>query len=112
MKSDVAHDKAQSPGKIDTRAYLTKRRAMVVFSLLIGALAIAVLIALAAGSEHISLITTLHGFWAKLIKSASTPLSIENQVIIFNLRLPRIALAIGVGAALALAGASFQSLLR
>src|SRR5262249_28836399 len=39
-------------------------------------------------------------------------LSREQEVIIFSLRLPRIALAIGVGAALAMAGAAFQALLR
>lgn len=112
MKSTVAHRGAQNIMNVDVRAYLTKRRALIILALLLSALAVAILIALAAGSEHISLIATMSGFWAKLIGSASSPLSIENQVIIFNLRLPRIALAIGVGAALALAGASFQSLLR
>jgi iron complex transport system permease protein len=39
-------------------------------------------------------------------------LSREQDVILFSLRLPRIGLAIGVGAALAIAGAAFQALLR
>jgi iron complex transport system permease protein len=48
---------------------------------------------------------------SKLIGTDS-PLSREQDVIIFSLRLPRIAMAIGVGAALAVAGAAFQALLR
>ncbi len=82
-------------------AYLTKRRAGVVLTLLCLALAIASILALALGSESISLAQ----IWANT-------LSREQEIILFNLRLPRIALAIGSGAALALAGAAFQALLR
>jgi iron complex transport system permease protein len=59
------------------------------------------ILALALGSESISLTQ----WW-------SNTLSREQEVILFSLRLPRIALAIGSGAALALAGAAFQALLR
>ncbi len=82
-------------------AYLTKRRAGIVLVVLLLALVVASVIALALGSESISL-TQL---W-------SNALSREQEIILFNLRLPRIALAIGSGAALALAGAAFQALLR
>ena len=82
-------------------AYLTKRRAGLVIALLFVALVIAAVIALSLGSESISLAQ----LW-------SNSLSREQEIILFNLRLPRIALAIGSGAALALAGAAFQALLR
>ena len=82
-------------------AYLTKRRAGLVLALLCGLLLLASILALALGSESISLTQ----WW-------SNTLSREQEVILFNLRLPRIALAIGSGAALALAGAAFQALLR
>jgi iron complex transport system permease protein len=82
-------------------APLTKRRARVVLASLCGLLLFASIIALTLGSEFISL-TQL---W-------SNTLSREQEMILFSLRLPRIALAIGSGAALALAGAAFQALLR
>ena len=82
-------------------AYLTKRRAGVVLALLCLALVLASILALSLGSESISLTQ----IW-------SNTLSREQEIILFNLRLPRIVLAMGSGAALALAGAAFQALLR
>ncbi len=82
-------------------AYLTKRRVRLVFTILCFALILASVIALCLGSESISLAQ----LWAQ-------SLSREQEIIIFNLRMPRIALALGSGAALALAGAAFQALLR
>ena len=82
-------------------AFLTKRRAVFVIAALFIALLCAFIISLALGSEHISLANILSG-----------TLSREQEVIIFGLRLPRIILAIGSGAALAMAGAAFQALLR
>jgi len=93
------------------RTYLTRRRAVVVIAALGGTLACASVAALALGSESIPLKEIFAGLWAKLV-GASSPLSGEQAVIIFSLRLPRIALALGVGAALAIAGAAFQALLR
>jgi iron complex transport system permease protein len=116
MKRDIIVEAADgdAPGTfaVDARAYLTKRRVVFVLAALAVALAFAALVALAAGSEHVSLLATLQGIWARLTGASFSPLSLEQQVIIFNLRLPRIAIAVGVGAALALAGAAFQSLLR
>ncbi len=68
-------------------------------------------LALTLGSEHIAPRGIGSGFWAWLTSSPS-PLSAEQQVILFGLRLPRIALALGVGASLAISGAAFQALLR
>lgn len=71
----------------------------------------AAIIALALGSEFIAPREIVAAVWAKFTGAAS-PLAREQEVIIFSLRLPRILLALGVGAALALAGAAFQALLR
>ncbi len=90
---------------------LTWQRAfstLVVMSIgLIGAAAVA----LAIGSEHVATGEILNALLAKVTGGRST-LSLEQDVIIFSLRLPRIGLAAGVGAVLAVAGASFQALLR
>lgn len=67
--------------------------------------------ALSTGSESVSLGRIYAAVVARISGSAS-PITAEQQVIIFSLRLPRVALAIGVGAALAIAGAAFQALLR
>jgi cobalamin transport system permease protein len=91
--------------------YLTVRRAVVVIFVLLLVLFGAAVAAISLGSEHISIGKFFPALISKLIGTAS-PLSREQDVIIFDLRLPRIALAIGVGAALAVAGAAFQALLR
>lgn len=91
--------------------YLTKRRTLAALLALGASLLLAALIALALGSEHVAAPQIIAALWAKLM-GATSPLTREQEVIIFNLRLPRIALAISVGAALAIAGAAFQALLR
>jgi iron complex transport system permease protein len=94
-----------------TRGYLTGRRAAFVLAALTATLFLAALLALALGPEPIALGSIVRGLTAKLSGQA-TPLSPEHDVILFQLRLPRIGLAIAVGAALALAGAAYQALLR
>jgi iron complex transport system permease protein len=93
------------------KGYLTGRRAIAVLLALGSALFLCAFASLAIGSEHIAFSQLLSALPAKLTGTVS-PLSREQDVIIFNLRLPRILLAIGVGAALAIAGAAFQALLR
>ncbi len=94
--------KASTNSRVElSNAYLTKRRAALVIAVLFFALIFALIISLSLGSEHISLANILLG-----------SLSREQEVIIYGLRLPRIILAIGSGAALAMAGAAFQALLR
>jgi iron complex transport system permease protein len=110
--ADTQTPAAPAADGVDARAYLTKRRALLVLSALSALLAVAAFLALTAGSEHVPLAGILGGLWAELTAAGASPLSVEQQVIIFGIRLPRIALAVGVGAALALAGAAFQSLLR
>jgi iron complex transport system permease protein len=93
------------------RTYLTKRRAALVIITLGGMLGAAIVVALALGSERIAVGEIAASVWAELW-GASSPLSPEQQVIVFSVRLPRIALALVMGAALAIAGATFQALLR
>lgn len=93
------------------QAFLTRRRTLIVLVALGVLLLAGGVIALASGSEYIAPSHILTALWAKLTGAVS-PLSPEHEVILFNLRLPRIALALAVGAALALAGAAFQALLR
>ncbi|MGH9940076.1 MAG: FecCD family ABC transporter permease [Blastocatellia bacterium] len=90
---------------------MTRRRALIVISVLLSALSGCAVAALATGSEHIAAGQLFPALISKLTGTAS-PLSREQDVIIFSLRLPRIGLAMGVGAALAIAGAAFQALLR
>lgn len=93
------------------KGYLTRRRAVIVISVLLGALLTCAVAALTIGSEHVAASQIFPALISKLVGTAS-PLSIEQEVIVFGLRMPRIALAMGVGAALAIAGAAFQALLR
>ncbi len=112
MKAEtlIERDSNQSLGD-PVKSYLTRRRALVVISVLLLALLGFAVAALGMGSEKVAAGSLFPALISKLIGTAS-PLSREHDVIIFSLRLPRIALAIGVGAALAVAGAAFQALLR
>lgn len=97
----MATSTAASPASHFRAAYLTRRRAGFVFAVLGIALVSATILALCLGSEAISLAQ----LW-------SQSLTREQEIILFHIRLPRITLALGAGAALALAGAAFQALLR
>jgi iron complex transport system permease protein len=72
---------------------------------------VVVVIALKMGAVPVS----LYGLGRDLIRVAfhqTSQLSTEYRLIIFDIRLPRILLAVFVGAALSVAGTSFQALLR
>lgn len=92
-------------------AYLTKRRAGWVL-IPLGGLVIGVgLATLLIGSEPISFDQIVAALWGKWTGSPSS-LPEESRVILFEIRLPRVMLALGVGAALGVAGGAFQALLR
>ncbi|HKC84554.1 MAG TPA: iron ABC transporter permease [Blastocatellia bacterium] len=112
MKAEtlIEQDSNQSSGG-PSKSYLTRRRALIVISALLLALLGFAVGALNLGSERVASGSLFPALISKLTGTVS-PLSREQDVIIFSLRLPRIALAIGVGAALAIAGAAFQALLR
>jgi iron complex transport system permease protein len=90
---------------------LTPSRITAICGLLFAVLFVVVVIALRTGAYPISLrdiVTTL--FREAIGRRDDIPL--EFWQVVFGLRLPRIALGIMVGAALATAGAGFQALLR
>ncbi len=109
--AEIIEPKVPDASAFEAHLFLTKRRALSVIALLCILLGGAVVFSLSVGSEPIALGEIVAGLWAKLT-GAPQLLTREHEVIIFSLRLPRLALALGVGAALAVAGAAFQSLLR
>lgn len=98
-------------GERVSTGYLTRQRALLLLGLLVGLLGLTALAALAIGSEEIAAPRLVEAITSVLIGRPSG-LSLEQETILFRIRLPRVALAIGVGAALALSGAAFQALLR
>lgn len=90
---------------------LTPQRLLWVCALLAGILFVVIVLALKLGAVPVS----IYGLGRDLIRVAlgqSSQLSSEHRLIVFDIRLPRILLGVFVGAALSVAGASFQSLLR
>ena len=90
---------------------LTPRRLAVALATLAVVLAVACAVALAFGSERVPLGGIVAAVWARLTGGPS-PLSAEHTAIVFDVRLPRLALALVVGASLSVAGSAFQALLR
>lgn len=90
---------------------LTVRRLLVRCSTLAALLLAVVLVALKFGAVPVS----MYRLTAELLRVAfhqSSDFPAEYRLIIFDVRLPRILLGIFVGASLAVAGTSFQALLR
>ena len=90
---------------------LTFRRVLWTCAVLAVVLLGAVVLALKLGAVPIS-VTDLVLSLGRVAIGRSAELPSQFQVIVFGLRLPRIILAIFVGAALSVAGAGFQALLR
>jgi iron complex transport system permease protein len=92
-------------------ARLTPRRLIFALIILLIVLIILTIAAIAVGSEHVSVATIL-----KIVSSELTgravDVTLEQRLIIASIRLPRVLMAIAVGAALGVAGASYQALLR
>jgi iron complex transport system permease protein len=86
----------------------TPRRALSVCALLLVVLAVVFIIALLVGSQHLPVANSL----CSLTGRSGCGLSVEQQAILFDVRLPRILLAGAVGMCLAAAGAGYQALLR
>ncbi|HEX8118023.1 MAG TPA: iron ABC transporter permease, partial [Pyrinomonadaceae bacterium] len=87
----------------------TLRYALVVCLALSATLVCAVLAASVIGSERLPLASSLCAIFTGGGRCDLTP---EQRAILFDIRLPRILLAAGVGASLAAAGAGYQALLR
>lgn len=90
---------------------LTARRVLAICGMLLVVLFIAVVISLRMGAYPITvpeIVTTLFN----RVAGRTDQIPSEFLLVVFGLRLPRIALGIIVGAALSTAGAGFQALLR
>lgn len=92
-------------------ARLTRRRLAATLAVLGAVLLVAALAALAIGSERVPFGLILEAIAARA-RSAPSPLTPEQAAIVFDVRLPRVLLALVVGASLSVAGAAFQALLR
>ena len=90
---------------------LTPREVARVCLLLLGMLLFLSFVALTLGGASIPVGKVLAALWETLTFSPSS-LSVEHRLILFDVRLPRLLLAMIVGAALSVAGASYQALLR
>jgi iron complex transport system permease protein len=90
---------------------LTPRRLIAVLIGLIALLLMLMAAATAVGGEHISLGAIIDTLAARLTGNSANVGQAE-QTIIVNVRLPRVLMAMVVGAALSVAGAAYQSLLR
>jgi len=88
------------------------RRYRTVIAVLAALLLTSVLIAIAAGSVQISPGTTVRLVAWKLGLAERPDVPVSTEVILFQLRLPRVVLAVVVGLALAIAGTLFQGLFR
>src|SRR5712671_7418940 len=90
---------------------LTLRRIFLQCSILVVILFVVVVIALKFGAVPVSLYALGHEL-LRVLFGQSSQISSDYGLIVVNIRLPRILLAILVGASLSVAGTSFQALLR
>jgi iron complex transport system permease protein len=90
---------------------LTMRRLVITLATLAGALLLIALIAIAVGSESVSFSAVLK-IISSLVTGRAADATPEQQIIIAEIRIPRALMAMVVGAALAVAGAAYQALLR
>ncbi|MGA9771200.1 MAG: iron ABC transporter permease [Blastocatellia bacterium] len=93
------------------RDRLTMRRLVITLAVLAVALLVITVLAVAVGSEHIS-ISAIFRIIASEITGRPADVSPEQRIIITDIRIPRAVMAIIVGAALSVAGAAYQALLR
>ncbi|MFL6214923.1 MAG: FecCD family ABC transporter permease [Blastocatellia bacterium] len=101
-----------SRAKIAVRERLTARRLAVMLAVLSLVVIALLIVAVAIGSESVRFITILKIVLAELTGRAATDVTPEQRIIIAEIRLPRALMATVVGAALAVAGAAFQALLK
>jgi iron complex transport system permease protein len=99
------------PAQIASRNRLTMRRLIITLVVLSALLILLGFFAAASGSERVSVSSILKIVAAALTGGASD-VPDEQKIIIIDIRLPRVLMAILVGAALSVAGAAYQALLR
>lgn len=91
-------------------ARTTLRRTLLICLVLAGALLCSVLVAAVIGSERLPVVSSLCALFT--VGGGACGLTMEQQAILLDIRLPRIILAATVGVSLATAGAAYQALLR
>lgn len=94
-----------------SRERLTARRLVLTLAVLGIVLVLLVAIATAVGSEHVTIGSVLRIVAAE-ITGRTADVTPEQRIIIADIRFPRVLMAIVVGAALSVAGAAYQALLR
>ena len=98
--------------KTAARERLTAKRLAVMLAVLSLALVALLVVAVAIGSESVRFATILKIISAEITGRAASGVTPEQHIIIAQIRLPRALMAMVVGAALAVAGAAYQALLR
>jgi iron complex transport system permease protein len=98
-------------GRRAARDRLTMRRLVITLAALAVALILIAIAAVAVGSEHVS-ISALFKIIASEMTGNPADVTPEQRIIILDIRIPRAMMAIVVGAALSVAGAAYQALLR
>lgn len=106
-----AEEQNKSSLRLWTEGRLTWRRLIITLSILFVVLIVCSAIALAVGSERVEAGTIIRVI-ASEIAGRVPDVNLEHRIIIANIRLPRVLMAMTVGAALAVAGAAYQALLR
>jgi iron complex transport system permease protein len=101
---------SRNAASLDHGGRATLRKTLVVCGVLSVALIFIVVVAAMLGSEHLPVLDSLSAIFTGGAKSGV--LTATQRAILFDIRLPRILLAVTVGASLAAAGASYQALLR
>lgn len=93
------------------RDRLTMRRLVITLAMLMVAMLVIAVFAIAAGSEHVG-IGAIFKIIASEITGRAADVTLEQRIIIVDIRIPRAIMAIIVGAGLSVAGAAYQALLR
>ncbi|WP_439593178.1 FecCD family ABC transporter permease [Microbacterium sp.] len=99
----VAEHRVAARSVVEIRAHVRRRRLLVVLVVLVALLAVAV-VSLSAGQYAIAPADLWRTLWGGGDRAQS--------YVVFQVRMPRLAMAVVVGAALGIAGALLQSLLR
>lgn len=94
-----------------THERLTAKRLAATLAILAALLALLAVIATAVGSEHLGITSVMKIIVAEITGRGADVLP-EQRIIVADIRIPRILMAITVGAALSVAGAAYQALLR
>lgn len=106
---DTSATGVMTAGRIDDMQGDRSARARLVIGLLLAALVLTTLFSLTAGASDASAWAVLHDW---IFGSEAGALSERDRIIVYDIRMPRVAMGMLVGAALAVAGAIMQGLFR